>query len=84
MFKGNALFFLILLLVHVSLEIQTSVELKSWQFYFEGESTRYPATIPSTLAQDLKKVGLVSDEPYFRDNFLQYYKYETRDVNYLT
>ncbi len=30
------------------------------------------------------KNNIVSSDPYFRDNFLQFYKYETKNVNYST
>lgn len=30
------------------------------------------------------KQNLVSQDPYFRDNFLQFYKYETKNVQYST
>lgn len=44
----------------------------------------YKASVPSTLADDLMDNGIVSKNPYYRDNFLQFYKYETKSVTYTT
>lgn len=50
----------------------------------EGATRDYPATIPSSLAWDLIDNKLVSSDPYYRDNFLQFYQYETKDASYRT
>jgi hypothetical protein len=58
--------------------------LTAWTFRVENESTSYPATIPSSLSLDLIDNGRISKDPYYRDNFLKFYDYETKDVSYST
>jgi beta-mannosidase len=57
--------------------------IKKWTFTIENDTRQYSADIPSTLSLDLIDNGVISD-PYYRDNFLQYYNYETKDVSYKT
>ena len=53
----------------------------SWTFSVDGNSTRYTATIPSSLSLDLVENKVITD-PYYRDNFLKYYDYETKGATY--
>ena len=55
-----------------------------WQFKLSNESVSRPATVPSTLTQNLIENKLVDKDLYFRNNFLDMYIYETRDVTYTT
>jgi len=49
--------------------------LTNWNFTYEKAKGWYPARIPSSLAWDLIDNKLVSNDPYFRDNFLQFYDF---------
>lgn len=64
------LLLLIVFLVHIK---TITVPLKDWIFQIGNESQAYKTTIPSTFASDLIKIGLVSQNPYYRDNFLKFY-----------
>lgn len=57
---------------------------KNWSFTIEGVTGKYPATIPSTLSEDLIYNNFVPSNPYYRDNFLKYYSFETKGANYST
>ena len=58
--------------------------LTTWSFKIEDDPKEYKASIPSTLSLDLIDNGVISADPYYRDNFLSYYKYETKDASYYT
>lgn len=49
----------------------------------ENDTREYPATIPSSLSLDLIDNHRITD-PYYRDNFLKFYQYETKDATYST
>jgi hypothetical protein len=66
---------LLLLLIALTQQARFSQSLTQWTFRFEGASRDYPATIPSSLAWDLIDNKLISSDPYYRDNFLQFYQY---------
>ena len=55
----------------------------AWQFRQVGNTTWLPADVPSTFHLDLIQNGLVPD-PYYRDNQMQFYKYELEDWEYRT
>ena len=74
---------LLVLLVGVAL-CRYNESLTAWSFSLEGSSRYYPATIPSSLAWDLVDNKLVSNDPYYRDNFLQFYEFEMLDATYNT
>lgn len=78
----KALFFL--LLIALTQQARFSQSLTQWTFRLEGATREYPATIPSSLALDLIENKLVSSDPYYRDNFLQFYQFETKDASYRT
>lgn len=61
-----------------------TAKLDKWTFKIEGDNNQYQANIPSTLSLDLIDNGLVSKDPYYRDNFLKFYQYETKDASYTT
>lgn len=58
--------------------------LNNWTFSIENDTRQYKGNVPSTLADDLIANGLVSSDPYYRDNFLKFYDYETKDASYQT
>ena len=58
--------------------------LTAWTFTIQDNPQSYPATIPSTLSLDLIDNNLINSNPYYRDNFLNFYKYETKDASYQT
>ena len=55
--------------------------LTKWSFSIDNSSFKYPATIPSSLSLDLVDNGHIN-KPYYRDNFLAFYGYETKDATY--
>lgn len=81
-----ALMKVIILLILLAITHQTrySQSLTLWTFRYEGSAREYPTTIPSSLAWDLIDNKIVSSDPYYRDNFLQFYQYETKDATYRT
>ncbi len=62
-------------LAALSFQARYSQTLKQWTFKYEGGAREYPATIPSSLAWDLIDNKVISSDPYYRDNFLQFYDY---------
>ena len=56
----------------------------NWTLSIQGSAAAYDVTIPSTLADDLVTHKLVPTDPYYRDNFLQFYKYEDKWATYST
>jgi beta-mannosidase len=75
---------IILLVLVAFTQTRFSQSLTQWSFRYEGSIRDYPATIPSSLAWDLIDNKVVSSDPYYRDNFLQFYQYETKDASYRT
>lgn len=75
---------ILLALVALTYQARYNQSLTQWTFRIEGGSKDYPASIPSSLAWDLIDNKLVSSDPYYRDNFLQFYQYETKDASYKT
>lgn len=68
--KALLIFIILLAATH---QTRFSQSLTQWTFRYEGGTKDYPATIPSSLAWDLIDNKLVSSDPYYRDNFLQFY-----------
>jgi beta-mannosidase len=64
----------VLLFLCISQEIV--VPLTSCSFRIENSTESYPCSPPSTLANDLIKIGKIPADPYYRSNFLEYYQYE--------
>ena len=75
---------ILLAIVAMSEQARYNQSLTQWTFRIEGGSKDYPASIPSSLAWDLIDNKIVSSDPYYRDNFLQFYQYETKDASYKT
>jgi beta-mannosidase len=75
---------LLLVLLAATQQTRFSQSLTQWTFRYEGAARDYPAIIPSSLAWDLIDNKLVSSDPYYRDNFLQFYQFETKDATYRT
>ena len=67
----------------VSADSRYTDSLTKWSFTIGDNPQKYPATIPSSLSLDLVDNGII-DKPYYRDNFLAYYAYETKDASYQT
>ncbi len=52
-----------------------------WSFWNKTSYKSYPANVPSTFHLDLLDNKLVQD-PYYRENLLDYYKYELEEWVY--
>lgn len=52
-----------------------NIVLKDWTFRLSNTTQDYPANIPSSLSLDLIENRLVANDPYYRDNFLSFYKF---------
>ena len=64
--------------------LEMSLTLPGAKWYFSNSSAPtklYPAHVPSTFHLDLMSNKLV-DDPYYRDNLLEFYKYEKEDWIY--
>lgn len=72
------------LLLQITSSARYTQSLSQWTFRVENTSRDYPAVVPSSLAWDLIDNKLISNDPYYRDNFLQFYAYETKDAIYRT
>lgn len=83
-FMKTGLILIIFLFINLSASTKFKQSLTQWTFRYEGASRDYPTTIPSTLSWDLIDSKVVSSDPYYRDNFLQFYEYETKDASYKT
>jgi hypothetical protein len=66
---------ILLALAVLTCQLRYNQSLTQWSFRYEGAAKDYPATIPSSLAWDLIDNKIVSSDPYYRDNFLQFYQY---------
>ena len=53
---------------------------KDWVFRIDDGV--YPAFVPSTAIDILIKNSVLQSDFYYRDNFLQAYRYETKDSTY--
>jgi beta-mannosidase len=72
------------LLLQLILAARYTQPLTKWTFKIESNPKEYPSITPSSLAWDLIDNKIVSNDPYFRDNFLQFYDYESKDAYYKT
>lgn len=75
---------LLVLLLPLAQCARYTQKLNKWTFKIENNSKEYSSNSPSCLAWDLIDNKIVSNDPYFRDNFLQFYQYETKDAYYKT
>jgi hypothetical protein len=67
--------FIFIYLLQLTFATRYTQSLTKWTFKIENNSKEYAATIPSSLAWDLIDNKIISNDPYFRDNFLQFYEY---------
>lgn len=65
----------LVVLLQLAVGVRYSQTLNKWTFKIEGNPKEYSSITPSSLAWDLIDNKIVSNDPYFRDNFLQFYDY---------
>ena len=86
MIKNHMKYYLLLssLLLILTSSVKHNFSLTTWTLNIENDTRSFKAYIPSTLSLDLIDNGLIDSDPYYRDNFLKYYEYETKDASYHT
>ena len=80
--RNKSLIFILLCLTILFGLSESAIRPLNKDWVFRIDDGVYPAFIPSTTIDILIKNGVLPSDFYYRDNFLQAYKYETKDSMY--